>query len=334
MKWKVKIVFALVIIGVAQYLQAESIHGPVTGFVDDESGPLPFRLEEIVVIKSQDYPDYQEGIELQIDLSEGLQHYSHSFAVMVYKNITPVPDTGIQSYHGTRIFMHLISNTPSMYLRIPFIKNHTISGDALTHILPSAVAQDEFPLLVTILPVAKGVPDIVYVQEFAIRLSDIWKDVGSVAISVSNPSGASDEIIAATVDGNAVALDEVLVLSTGVHKVMVNSTHAPAIEQAIAIERGKHISLPVTLDYSPPTITISTLEGTRVILDDEELEIESGITTLEIEPGEHKITGVLGEHETSKNFSIHQGGRVSIELIFDIKITEHGIGNLYGVGVR
>ncbi len=334
MNWQVKIAIALIILGAAQFLQAESIHGTVTGFVDDESGPLPFPLEGIVVIKAQDYPNYQEGIELQIDLSEGLQNYSNSFAVMVYKNISPAPDTGIQSYNGTRIFMHLISNTDSMYLRIPFIRNHTISGDALTHLLPAAVAQDEFPLLITILPVAKGVPEIVYEQEFTIRSSAIWKDEGSVTISVSNSSGASDEIIAATVDGHDVALDEMLVLSTGVHRVIVNSTHAPPVEQTIAIERGTHISIPVTLDYSPPMVTVSALEGARVILDDEEIGLESGITTLEIEPGEHKITGMLGEYETSRNFSIHPGGRVSIELLFDIKITEHGIGNPYGAGDR
>ena len=328
----VKLTSTLAFIVCAQILHAESVRGTVVGSIGDDG--VTFHSDDIVVVEAQAVPDYQEGLELQIDIPENLQRYPNSFALLLYSKVSPTPEIGRQSYTGTRVYMRLIPPRDSMFLRIPFSENHSIIGDALTYLLPMPVKPEEFPLLLTILPMVKGVPDSVYSQNFTIRASELWKNEGTVTVTLTNLSGSPEEIVMITIDGDEVVQGEKITLDAGIHKIHVRSTHAPIFEQTVVVEPGEAIDVPISLDYRPPEMTVNFLEGSRVLLDGKEIEMNRNTVTLEIEPGEHEVTGILGDYKTSKRFSIRPGGRVNIELLFDIKITEYGneSGNPFGSG--
>ncbi len=324
-----------------QNLAAESINGKTVGFIAGNSDAITFNLEDIVVINAVSIPDHQEGMELEIDIPGSLQDYQNSFALMIYKSVTPEPGMDVKSYNGIRVYMRLLTTRESMYLRIPFNTHHTVSGDALTQLLPVAVTPDDFPLLFTILPVVKGIPDMVYSQNFTIQASPLWRNEGLVSVSITNLSGSPEETILITIDGNEVSQNEKIALETGIHKIIVSSTHAPLVEKTVVVEPGEEIDIPVTLDYRPPELTIKTLDGAQIFLDGNEIlsddngiEVDNSILTLEVEPGDHIITSILGDYELSRSFTIRPGGRVRIELLFEIKIAEYEneSGNPYGLG--
>lgn len=330
-KWAL---LTLVIILLAQNLYSEAIRGETVGVIKDDDKVLSFNLEEIVGINIPETSHYKQGIELQIDIPEELSRYPNSFALFLYKTVSPRPNIGQHEYRGVRVYMRLLPSGKSLFLRIPLHENHDISNDALTQLLPVAVPPDEFPLVATILPIIKGLPDSSYLQDFHIHASSLFKDEGSLSVTITNPSGIPEEIISITIDGKEVRQGEILSLKTGVHKVSVSSTHAPVTEKSVLVEAGVNTEVPITLDYRPPEIFVKFPKESQVFLDGEELVVKEGTALLEIEPGEHEISGILGEYEISKTFSVRPGSRVNITLLLDIKITEYDneVGSPFGSG--
>lgn len=315
-------------------VQAENIRGKNAGTLLSDGPGITFNPEELIVIDSETIPDFQEGIELHLGIPSSIRHYQNSFALLIFRNISPAPSDSNRSYRGTRIYMRLLPSRESTFVRIPFSENHGITGDALTDVLPIPIDPGQFPLIVTILPVTKGIPDSAFLEELTINAVSLWKNEGSLTVSIANPSGDSEEIVSIMVDGNEITLDEAVTVSAGIHRVRVTSTHAPTVEQTIAVEPGQEVSMKMSLDYRPPELTISIPDGASILLDGESVEAEDSLAILETKPGSHIITYSLGNLEVNKSFTVRPGAKVRIDLIIDIKIVEYGegAGSEYGAG--
>ena len=315
-------------------LNAENIRGEVAGIALSGGESISFKPENIVIVEAGEIPEFQEGMELRIDIPEALNRFQHGFALLIFRNITPAPDTDNRSYSGTRVYMRLLPSRTSAFIRIPFTENHSISSDALTDVLPLPVGLDQFPLLVTVLPVMKGVPDYAFQENLGISVVPLWKDEGSMTVSVANPSGIPEEVIDITVDGEKVTPDEEIIVPAGIHRVRISSTHAPTVEKTIVIEPGQVKELSLPLDYRPPELTIRIPEGAQILLDGEAVQTEENLAIVETTPGDHIITYSLGNLEVNRHFTVRPGGKVIIDLVIAIEITDvgEGSGSEYGAG--
>ena len=325
---------ALLLLILVPGLFGENIRGRVAAVLTTEGGSVSFRPEELVAVNTASIPQLQSGLELRIGIPQGLWRYQSSFALLVFRNVSPHPTETGCFYTGARTYMRLIPSRDSMYLRIPFSADHEITGDAFTDLLTRAFAPEDFPLIITVLPVMKGVPDSAYGHLLEVEAVPLWKNEGILTVEITNPSGDADEHFTATVDDNPIPLGEAITLEAGLHKVRITSTHAPAVEQTVAVEPGEDISLSVEMDYSPPEMTLLFPRGAAIFLDGRKIESVGTAAILEIEPGEHEIIGELGDVQVSRRFSIRPGGKVKVELIFDIEIVEFGDGhgNPFGSG--
>jgi len=312
----------------------ENIRGEIAGAPESGGDGVVFNPEDIVIIDTGNIPAFQEGIELRLEIPAALNRYQNSFALLIFRNITPSPTLENRSYSGTRTYMRLLPSRTSAYIRIPFSEDHGISSDALTDVLPVPVEADQFPLLVTVLPVMKGIPDSAFLENLRISVVPLWKNEGALTVSVANPSGNPEETVNITVDGEEVSGGEQLILPAGIHRVRISSTHAPTVEKTIAIEPGQVLSLDLPLDYRPPELTVSIPEGAFILLDGEAVETEGSLAVVETTPGDHIITYSLGNLEVNRHFTVRPGGKVKIDLIIDIEIIDmgEGSGSEYGVG--
>jgi len=312
----------------------ENIRGEIAGTPEIGGGGVVFNPEDIVIIESGDIPAFQDGIELRLEIPAALNRYQNSFALLIFRNISPAPTPENRSYTGTRTYMRLLPSRTSAYIRIPFSEDNGISSDALTDVLPVPVKEEQFPLLVTVLPVMKGIPDSAFLENLSISVVPLWKNEGALTVSVANPSGNPEETVDITVDGEEVAGGEQLILPAGIHRVRISSTHAPTVEKTIALEPGQVLSLSLPLDYRPPELTVSIPEGAVILLDGEAVETEGSLSVIETTPGDHIITYSLGNLEVNRRFTVRPGGKVKIDLIIDIEIidTGEGSGSEYGVG--
>ena len=318
----------------SQNLGAENIRGNVAGFVAKADDEVNFRLEELSVIDSPKKTRLQSGVEIQISIPAKMQHYQNGFAFFLYKNVSPQPKANKQSYDGTRVYMRLLPSRDFMYIRIPFDEEHDITGDALTQLLPMPVKPEDFPLIATILPVSKGIPDIAFTQNFTIKALPLWKDEGFISVVIDNLLGIPEERVSIIVSGREIAQGELTTLASGIHKIQVSSTHAPVVERTVVIEPGSNINVRISLDYRPPIVTILFPKGAKALLDGHEIDSSSEGVTLEVEAGKHTVTAIIGEYRVSREFFVRPGSRVGIELLVDIKIMEFGneTGNPFGSG--
>jgi len=312
---------------------SENIRGRSAGTLQIDGSTVELKPEELITIA---YPDkisaFHEGIEIQIQIPPLFRKLRNSFALMIYRDISPKPDEGRNEYSGTRIHMELIPAREKTFVRVPFSRAHGITGDLLASVLPIPISAEQFPLLMAILPIMKGIPDAALSEKLIISAVPIWKNEGSLTVNIINPSGNPEEIIEVTVDKEVIELNKAIKLPTGIHKVRVASTHAPAIEETIALEPGEEAVLNLELNYRPPELTIHIPGDAIVRLDGNLIETSDDVKVIETEPGNHSISYAFGELEVSRIFTVQPGSRISINLFVDVEITERGEGGGGGYG--
>lgn len=328
---RISLLFLLVL---APPLYGENVRGEVTAILSSGGGSGLFRPEQLIAVDFSSVNPSQNGIELRIDIPEGLRRYPNTFALLLFRDVSPAPDDTVLSYSGDRMYMRLIPARDSMYVRIPFSPDHRITGDAYTDILPHPVTPNEYPLIAAVLPVMKGVPDSAYSHSMELEVVPLWKNEGRITVEIANPSGDADEEFQITVDDRPVALGETITLEAGLHKVRVSSTHAAPVERTAALKPGDELLLSVEMDYSPPELTVRFPLGAAVLLDGEIIEAEGTTAILDISPGEHEIIGIVGDVQVSRRFTVSPGGKIQVELIVDIDIVELGdeSGQSFGSG--
>lgn len=315
-------------------LFSENIRGSVAGSVTEGGEPVMFNPEQLVVVENRETGDFRDGVELRVQIPEGLRRYQNSFALMIFKNVNPVPSSDTQSYRGGRAFMRLLPTRDTMFVRIPFSDSHEITGDALTDVLPVAVDADDFPLLVTVLPVMKGIPDRAFSETLTISAVTLLRNEGTLTVNLTNPTGDPDEVLTISIDGTPVAPGTPIALEAGLHHVRVDSSAAPTIEKNIALEPGEEAILEIELDYRAPEVVVTVPDGAQLLLDGKLISGSDTPTSLAVEPGNHTVTYKLGDFEVSRTFNIRPGGKVNIDLSVDISIvdfSESG-GNPFGAG--
>ena len=307
-------------------LSGENVRGIFKGVLGTQGDVVVFNPEDLVAVESGDPGEFGAGLELRLQIPAGLRRYQNSFALMIFKNVSPGPSPDTSAYRGSRTFMRLIPARDSVFVRIPFSRNSQISGDALTDVLPLPVEPGEFPILVTVLPVMKGIPDAAFREQLTLSLVPLVKNEGTLTVNIVNLSGDEDEVVGLTIDGEVASLGEAVALSAGLHRIRVESSAAPPVERNIAIEPGEQTVLNLELDYRAPEVLITIPEGARVLLDGQAVGGNGEIVGMEIPAGDHMVTYILGDLEVSRSFSIVPGGKVTIDLIVDISIVDFGDG--------
>jgi|GEM_PF-588952 len=305
-------------------LYSENIRGRIAGTLQIDEPAVEFKPEEQVIIKSDKPSAFQEGIEIQVIVPSLLRDFRNSFALMIYKDISPDPNENLNEYSGTKIHMELIPARERVFVRIPFNKTDEITGDALTSVLSIPVNSEQFPLLLSVLSIMKGIPDVAFSEKFIISAVPIWKNEGSLTVTTTNSSGDSEEIIEVSVDRTSIGLNKTVRLPAGIHKVRIASTHAPVIEETITLEPGEEKTLDFELDYKLPELTIHIPQGAITRLDGELIDFDETVKVIEVYPGDHLISYTLGELEVSRNFTVQPGSELTISLFADVEITERG----------
>lgn len=315
-------------------VHAENVRGSIAGTVVGEGNAVAFNPEKLLVIEPGEASGFGEALELRLLIPEGLRRYQNSFALMIFRAVQPEPDPDIQSYRGNRIFMRLLPARESIFVRIPFRDDHKTTGDALTDVLPVAVEEDGYPLLVTVLPVMKGIPDRAFGEVLTLSAVTILRNEGALTVNLINRPDDPDEKLIVTVGGEEIIPGEPVFLEAGIHRVRIDSSLAPPVERNIALEPGEELILDIELDYRAPEIVVNVPEGVLLFIDGEPVEGPEYPLVLELDPGDHTVTYRLGQLEVSRDFNLSPGARVNIDLLVDISIVDlsEGGGSPFGAG--
>ena len=302
---------------------AENIRGQIIDSLSVDSEAINFGIYELVKISDRKSSEFQTGIELRIDIPPGLRNYRNSFALLLYKNIKPFPDTSMVNYSAKRYFMRLLPSRESTYIRIPFTADYDADIEPFTDVVPVHINNDDLPLILVVSPVAKGIPDNAFKQKLQISVKEIFGDRGGVKFNFPNisPYGEKEEI-QVFLNEMPVDRDSRHILKSGIYRLRATSSHAHPIERSVEIIRGEEMVIDLPFDYGSPLITVIVPAGFRAFINGAEIQAEDGLYTGKVKPGKNRILYQSDSLKYEKEFTVTRANKLRINLNIDINFSD------------
>lgn len=333
MIWKTGNITVLLIFIFLLFLQvsltAESIRGPITHEIliqgeGDFKQQIEITPSDIVSIKPGTNTRFLKGFQLEIVLSNALKRYSDSFSAEIYSQVVSGTVSGSE-HEGIRILSEVLPFQNNVYIYVP-IGTHKVNTEYLspgTYSPSRAVDLEHFPLLFTIQPVMKGIPDSILKKDFYIKLEPDVEKKGLLSLSVTKPPGFEEA-------GYEVWIDDLLpevesggyLLSSGIHTLKVLSDQFKEETASFTIESGKTTSVNILLESSVSILTMDIIEEASVFINGERLDLLPG-EEKPIATGIYTIVIKIGTQTITKKIDVKSGKRYNISLIFDIEIKEN-----------
>lgn len=332
-QWKLTIflLWTLILTGFPPESEADIVRGKIRyenklGNGATESQVLPLNLEDLWLISLEEEHDLLKGIEIFIEPPREAQTYRGTYAFYLFGKLSPPPAAAsqpiLQTFEGTLLYFKPILNERKLYVQIPLQTKAGFSLAPDTVILDKPVEKGMFPLLLTFLPIMKGIPELALRAEFKVQVRPLFKELGKIRFSVKSPKG-SVPIEKARIFLNDQALqlkEDSLNVEPGLKNFRVEIDGFPPFQTTVALEKGKVVTVEAIFIKREATVHINAPIGTHVFVDGKPIPLSQGELTLE--PGEHTFSFRLGDYQVSKRFYMEQGKSYGVSLYLDILINE------------
>ena len=313
-------------------IQAETVRGPVVALLKapaPDEQPISVTLN-VGDIASIDYPAddiYVEGVEIEVVVPEAVRRVPGNFAVVLYRDITPKPQSGVMTLKGSRLLLAPIPIVNRLFLILPTRSPNDLHSGPGTLVADSESQASDFPILVTIQPIAKGIPSAIMDAPFQLRISTVSIAKGGLSLTIS--SGRSSEPIVwgtdsatVTVTLNGEPLDyqkTPYLLDPGIYRISIQSSTYQSEYRTFTVDQGTTTAISVELQKPTARARFDAPQGATVFLDGAQVDTSRQIT---IEPGEHTVLFHVGDYTVSKRFTAIAKKDYEISLFLDIMINE------------
>ncbi len=321
-----KIIFGFLFVLFALPVFAENLRGKLVAEITTmEEKTVQFPIDSLVGIDVKVTDDLLQGFELKLTVPPEIRQYRDSFVLQLYKNVSPTPDPSVMSYYGERLMKYVLPSLSKVYIQIPTSPANNLQGMQGTYIAHIIDAFDDFPLILSILPVMKGIPPVVYSAKFEMTVAPIFFPKGKLIISATDKDTGEEidtTIGVVTIDEVEVAnSDEAIPIRTGVHTLTLDIPGYQHESLNFTVEQGNTSTIAVALTRTTPTFTIEAPREAQVFIDG---TLYGGIQgrVEEIPPGSHTVLFKIGDYSISKKIEIKEGKNYNISLFFDIFIKE------------
>jgi hypothetical protein len=231
----------------------------------------------------------------------------------------------MRSFSGKRAFFSVLPFTNKSYVKIPVIEGQKpgpISPGMLG--VSDVIKPSSFPLILTIQPIMKGVPDSIFDRKIFLNTKMDIEKKGLLEVILIKPAGFEKKSASILLDEEEKDSTEFpMELPSGLHKIAVISDVFKPTTMNFALNPGQETTLEVALEPSISTLSIESLEGATVYLDGKKLGLDTTRgASIELTEGSHTIRFKLGNYSISKTFSVMRGKNYSLALLFDIELKE------------
>ncbi|MDC7234434.1 MAG: hypothetical protein PQJ58_14470, partial [Spirochaetales bacterium] len=261
-----------------------------------------------------------QGISVSVRASDEMVIYKNSFALYLYKDLDQNFTLENNSYRGTQAFMRFLPFHSDLNVLIPLKRDHTLSPDRSSFLMSDSSQKENFPLILSILPITKGIPDAAFNKDIVIEMSPVYMKKGLLKLNILNDRAQEiSEGILISIDGKSYDWpDGPYLLNTGLHTLTIRTEDGSEESLTFSLDAGQTLILDHVLQYQLPLLTIEVMKGFSVFLDGRELSQEELDTALEIQPGSHSIRIELGDFRMSRDFTAEMQQRINITMIPEI----------------
>jgi hypothetical protein len=281
-------------------------------------------LSEMAAVHLDGDTRFLRGLRLELVLSNLLKQHFDSFALAVYRKVNPGPLPGVKAYQGERIFFQYLPYQNRVYVLLPLGGMEGVDEPlpAGSFRVETPLARNDFPLLVAIRPLMKGIPDAVLESKFVLTVRPILEKKGQFELVLRYPEGMEGEPVALFLDEQELtAFEGRREVPTGLHRLRVTSSAFKEVNTGFTVESGKTSVVEIQLELLASLLTIEAPENAEIYLDGEKLAVFAGIR-LPIEEGSHQVRIKVADYSVSKKFTVSKGRHYHISCIFDILVSE------------
>ena len=262
---------------------------------------------------------YIQGIEVTIKIPAVLSKYPNSIIYSLYNNISPVPQDTTIDYTGKELYTALYPAKISQTLLIPLVQGNNIKQTPYADKTFIPDISRKFVFLRNQLAV-KGMPREAMDSKYLVSAKPVYLNKGKFTLTTI-PSKPANLIV--TIDDKVIELDtnNSCFLKPGTHNVTITADGYRNENWSIMIETARESALNLELQSVAPTMQINMPQGTKVSVDNQNVEIKGSI--LELTPGEHILKFTLGGFEVVKQVTIQEGRSYSLHVVLDAEFTEN-----------
>lgn len=306
-------------------LYGENIRGRVQHFIEipgsygKVSGEVGLRSPAAVDFASG---EFIRGIIIEVVSPPSVLQFRQSFLLTLYGNVSPDPDSDSENFTGRKLFSLPFPTAKKTYIDLPlesFSGWETSTPGSIE--LESPLKSEDFPLLLAIDPVMKGIPSSVASSEFSVALTPVLKNLGALQLDL--PSDADTDALYFLIDGKDIDDPGTKqYLKPGVHTLEVKSDSYLPIRQTVGIEKAVTARINIDLQPARSFVQFHAPEGAAVFFDGEVVNIGSE-DRVETDPGDHVVLVRIGDYSVSKKIAVQGGKTYKVSLFFDILIDDN-----------
>jgi hypothetical protein len=317
---KRNIILILCILGFSQIF-ADQIRGSIDHILtlSNESQTVMITPGKLLAITADDL-SMLEGLQISIKPASSLLRFRDSFAVFVYKQVSPFPAEEVFVYNGNKLTFDLLPTVQEVFLEIPFVENHSFVRSVDTVQITQQIDEQDFPLLFTIQPIMKGLPDSIIDAEIEITLNPVQGKFGTVNLVIEKEDDVNEPYDLFIDNQIVTSVDKPLILSSGVHTIKVLSNAYRAYSQNIAVSTGEEIQVEIELEVLYPKFIFELPDSANTFVDGELINTSED---LDLQPGEHVLLIEFGDYSLSRTIRSEFGKEYQIKLSFELEIAEN-----------
>jgi hypothetical protein len=327
------LVFFALVAATAGHGQSQ-VHGTVTSEIlvepaQTEGVSVDLRAERLAALIIEQELNFLEGIQLEVRVPEAVRSAGGGFAVYLYDDVRPSPTPGRGEYRGRRVFFRAMPAARRFFVTIPVSADHRLRETADAYLVDEVIDAGRFPMLLTILPVMKGIPESAMRSAFSITAKPLLLDIGAAQLNITDPTGTDILESAGSLrefqlflNGERIDYDEApIALAPGLHKLSLESTRYENQRLTFGVERGTVSRVDIQLEEPRSAVRFDAPEGVTLFVDGE--EADHNAPDFSLPAGEHTVMFQIGEYTVSKRFAVEPKKSYEISLTLDILINDN-----------
>ena len=302
-------------------VSGDSVRGPVAALLDvgSETTHARFGPGDLIVLDLETAGEMHAAIKIELEIPDAVRDFRGAYAVYLYREVTPPPTAGNESYRAQAVEFLLLPPSSRFTLYLPLADDFTVDESFDISIVDTRLSESDFPVIIALLPVMKGIPARIADSVFGVDVSFAPSSVGTLRLDLVFPD---EEVLlhTITIDGDAKssARDE-FVMPEGLHTLAITSPHYTDDLVTFTVEAGRYTDLRIELEGRSSRFIVEVPEGTRIFLDGELIETP-GADGMEIEPGEHTAVLKIGDYTLSRTFSVLPGTTSTLSVDMEIQV--------------
>ncbi|MBN2653350.1 MAG: hypothetical protein JXR63_13300, partial [Spirochaetales bacterium] len=283
----------------------------------NEQVTTKFKIYDYVMILPLKDTNFIEEIEISFSFADDLFYHIENFLLCSYSNLNI--DYNLEApFHfyseGSRIYYSLLQKNRKVFLKLPLIdgKRDLNSPDTL---YPAGLTnKEDFPIIFTIAPAMKGLPDFLKDSEIEVTVTKKIAPISFLKIKIPEIETKEAELKI----NNIVAKfsSDYIKVEPGSNLIWVKIPGYEPIEQIVNLKSGEKKEIILNLTKIIPSILIEAPENAEVYFNGKKVDQKK----FKVEIGTHTILFILDGYKVSKQIEITENREYKVSLFLKISV--------------